>query len=102
MIWNWDPMVRRLLGLQNDVAAVLVHPRVRPFSAQEVGEAADGNVARNPHATWRISSRTRWRRTRSGRGRSKKYAEVASSTFLRNSSHVSPSVRMLSVRHSAQ
>src|SRR5436305_964014 len=39
---------------------------------------------------------------RSGRGRSKKYAVVASRTFVRNWSHVSASVKMFSVRHSAQ
>src|ERR1039458_5230486 len=60
------------------------------------------DVARDLHATDKISSRTRWRRTRSGRGWSKKNAAVASSTFSRNCCHVSPSVKMFSVRHSAQ
>jgi hypothetical protein len=39
MVWNRDPVVSRLGGFQNDVAAGLVHPRVLPFSAQEVSEA---------------------------------------------------------------
>ena len=39
MVWNRDPMVRGLGGFQDDVAADLVHPRVLPFSAQEVCEA---------------------------------------------------------------
>jgi hypothetical protein len=37
----------------------LVHPRVLPFSAQDVSEARAGIVARNLHATRRTSSRTR-------------------------------------------
>jgi len=53
-----------------------------------------GDVARNLHATGGESGQAATE--------SKKNAEVASSTFLRNSSHVSPSVKMLSVRHSAQ
>src|SRR6185369_2632014 len=81
VVWNRDPVVSGLGGFQNDVAADLVHPCLLPFSAQEVRETRARNVARNLHATWRTSSRTRWRRTRSGRGRSKKNAEVASSTF---------------------
>lgn len=59
VVWNRDPVVRGLGGLQDDVAADLVHPRVLPFSAQEVSEAGTGNVARNLHATRRTSSRTR-------------------------------------------
>ena len=59
VVWNRDPVVRGLGGFQDDVAADLVHPRVLPFSAQEVSEARAGNVARNPHATRRTSSRTR-------------------------------------------
>src|SRR3954447_9815007 len=97
-----DPVVSGLGGFQNDVTADLVHLRVLPFSAQRSARQHTRNVTGNLHATSRTSSRTRWSRTRSGRGRSKKNAEVASSTLLRNSSQVSPSVKMLSVRHSAQ
>src|ERR1017187_10852960 len=60
------------------------------------------DVARDLHATDKISSRTRWRRICAGRGRSKKNALVASTTFLRSSSHVFPSVKMFSVRRPAQ
>lgn len=59
MVWNRDPVVRRLCGFEDDMAADLVHPRILPFSAQEVSEARAGNVARNLHATKRTSSRTR-------------------------------------------
>ena len=41
-------------------------------------------------------------RIRSGLGRSKKNAAVASRTFSRSCSQVSPPVKMFSVRHSAQ
>ena len=59
VIWNRDPVMSRLGGFQDDVAADLVHPRVPPFSAQEVSEAHAGNIARKLHATRRTSSRTR-------------------------------------------
>jgi len=59
VIWNRDPVMSRLGGFQDDVAADLVYPRVLPFSAQEVSEARAGNVARKLHATRRTSSRTR-------------------------------------------
>ena len=57
MVWNSNPVVRGLGGFQDD--ADLVHPRVLPFSAQELSEARTGNLARNLHATSRTSSRTR-------------------------------------------
>jgi hypothetical protein len=47
VVRNRDPMVNRLGGFQDDVAAGLMHLRVLPFSAQEVSEARAGNVARN-------------------------------------------------------
>src|SRR4051812_23137722 len=39
VVWNRDPMVSRLGGLQDDVATDLVHPCVLPFSAQKVSQA---------------------------------------------------------------
>jgi hypothetical protein len=77
---NGDPLVSRLRCLEDDVAANLMYFGISPPA----------------------TSRTRRRRILSGRGRSKKNADVASSTFVRNCSHVSPSVKMFSVRHSAQ
>jgi len=59
VIWNCDPVMSRLGGFQDDVAADLMHPRVLPFAAQKVSEARAGNVARKLHATRRTSSRTR-------------------------------------------
>jgi len=59
VVWNCDPVVSRLGGFQDDVAADLMHPRVLPFAAQKVSEARAGNVARKLHATRRTSSRTR-------------------------------------------
>src|ERR1022692_4891333 len=102
VVRNCNPLVRRLRSFQNDVAAHLMHLRVLPATAQDIREMHARDVAWDFHATDSISSRTRWRRIRSGRGRSKKNAVVASTTFLRNCSHVSPSVKMFSVRHSAQ
>ena len=55
---------------------------VLPVSAQNVDEMFTGDVARDLHATDKISSRTRWRRTRSGRGWSKKNAVVAFKNVL--------------------
>jgi len=97
-----DPLMGRYGSFEDDVTADLVHLRVLPSPAQGIREMRARDVARDLHATEKISSRTRWRRIRSGRGRSKKYAAVASITFLRSSSQVSASVKMLSVRHSAQ
>ena len=59
VVWNSDPVVSRLGGFEDDVAADLVHPLVLPCSAQEIGEARARNVARKLHATRRTSSRTR-------------------------------------------
>ena len=59
VVWNRDPVVSRLSGFQDDVAADLMHLRVPPISAQDVGEVPAGDVARNLHATKRTSSRTR-------------------------------------------
>jgi hypothetical protein len=46
MVWNCDPVVRRLRRFQDDMAADLMHPRVIPFPAQKVSENRAGNVAR--------------------------------------------------------
>lgn len=59
VVWNCDSVVSRLGGFQDNVAAHLVCPHLLPFSAQNVGEASAGNVARNLHATRRTSSLTR-------------------------------------------
>jgi hypothetical protein len=59
VVWNRDPVVSRLCGFQDDVAASLMHPRILPSSALEVSEARAGYVARDLHATRRTSSRTR-------------------------------------------
>jgi hypothetical protein len=84
------------------MTAHLMYLRVLPAAAKDIRTTRARDVAWDLHATDKISSRTRWRRIRSGRGRSKKKAAVASRTFVRNSSQVLPSVKMFSVRHSAQ
>ena len=38
VVWNRDPVVSWLGGFQYNVAASLVHPRVLPFSVQDVSE----------------------------------------------------------------
>ena len=101
VVWNRDPVVSGLGGLQDDVAADLVHPRVLPFSAQEVSEAHRKRREESScHQEDFVADKVKPNSL--GRGRSKKNPAVASSTFLRNSSHVSASVKMPSVRHSAQ
>jgi len=102
MVRNGDSLVSRFICFEDDVTPGLVHVAVAPVAAECIGKSSSGQVARNLHATDRVSSRTRWSRTRSGLARSKKYAPVASITFRRSSSHVLPSVKMFSVRHSAQ
>jgi len=64
-------LVSRFQRLQNYVAADLMHLRVLPAPTQNIREMRAGDVAWDLHATDKISSRTKWRRTRSGRGRSK-------------------------------
>jgi hypothetical protein len=93
VVWYRDPMVRRSVGFQNDMTTDLMNFCVLPLLTEEGDLPLAGDVARNLHATSRTSSRTRCRRIRSGFGRSKKKAGVASSTFRRNSSHESPSVK---------
>ena len=99
---NCNALRRRLRRFQDDMAARLVNPHILPMAAQMVREPNPGDIARNPHATDRTSSRTRWSRIRAGAGWSKKNAVVASTTFLRNSSQLLAWVKMFSVRHSAQ
>ncbi len=86
--------MRWLLRLDDNVASGLMHNGVSPSAAESLNEAFARNVSGQLHATDNTSSRTRWRRTRSGRGWSKKNAAVASTTFLRSSSQVSPSAKM--------
>jgi hypothetical protein len=67
----------RLYGsFEDNVTADLVHLRVLPSPAQVSARCMPDDVARDLHATDKISSRTRWRRIRSGRDRSKEYADL--------------------------
>ena len=59
VVWNCDPVVSRRAVSRIYVATNLVHPRVLPFSTQELGEVRTEDVARNLHATRRTSWRTR-------------------------------------------
>ncbi len=54
-----DTVVSRLGSFQDNVTADLVHPRVLPSAAKDIGKMCPRNVARKLHATNRISSRTR-------------------------------------------
>src|ERR1022692_3522198 len=101
MVRDRYPLVNRFWRFQNDVAPDLVHLRLAPSPAQRGARCA-------PDTSRGIfMRRTRFRRGPDegefDRGeRSKKNAAVASTTLLCNSSHVSPSVKKFSVRHSAQ
>ncbi len=54
-----DTVVSRLGSFQDNVTANLVHPRVLPSAAKDIGKMGPRDVARKLHATNRISSRTR-------------------------------------------
>jgi hypothetical protein len=64
--------------LQNNVTTDLMHLRILPTLTQNIREMRTRQVSGNFHATFNISSRIRCKRTRSGRGLSKKNAVVAS------------------------
>jgi len=68
MVGNDDPLVRWCFGLQNDMTANLMHSLVLPSATENLSKACTGQVPRNPHATDKTSSRTKWRRMRSGVG----------------------------------
>lgn len=57
--WDGDPLVRRFGCFQDDVAANLMYLCVLPATAQDIGEVRARDVARDLHATDKISSRTR-------------------------------------------
>jgi hypothetical protein len=64
MIGHREPLMRRRVGLQNDVAAFLVHDAVTPIAAEGFDQLRTTQVARDFHAPARTSSRTRRSRMR--------------------------------------
>src|ERR1039458_8382642 len=78
--YSVERLMRFLVALGHDVE-IVVKPRKRGSANFASRRCRSGrremrarDVARDLHATDKISSRTRWRRTRSGRGWSKKNA----------------------------
>ena len=45
MVWNHNPLMKRLRGLQDDMTTDLVHRRVLPSPAQGVGKVGARDVA---------------------------------------------------------
>src|SRR5271165_4957256 len=104
MVRNRDSLMGRNLGLEDQVTTFLMDYAVTPIAAQCFCEITDFKIPRQLHAYARTSSRTMCSRRVVGSlsGCSKQKALTTSLTFCQRSSHVSPSVTMVSVRHSAQ
>src|SRR5450759_1058702 len=66
VVWNRKPLMRWRVGLQNDVAAFLMHHAILPVAAQDSDQLRAAQIARNFHAPARISSRTRCSQMRRG------------------------------------
>lgn len=66
-----DPVVRRIFGLQNNVAADLMNLGVLPMLREVFDQVLAAQVAWQPHATARTSSRTRRKRIDAGGAESK-------------------------------
>ena len=59
VIRNGDPLVSGFICFEDDMTPDLMHFAVAPSAAKRVGELSAGQVAWNPHATDKISSRTK-------------------------------------------
>jgi hypothetical protein len=100
--WHGNALMRGILRFKDDVAAGLVHLDVAPLFAKCSGKLFAAKVARKFHPSAMTSSRTMRKWMASGFGRSKQNPCTASLTCSRSSCHVSPWVKMASVRHSAE
>jgi hypothetical protein len=68
---NGDPVLRWLMGLQNDVAPDLMNLRILSTLAEMLSQIFAAQIARQLHATASTSSRTRRRRIDAGGAESK-------------------------------
>jgi hypothetical protein len=59
VVGNCQPVMRRLLTLQNDMAAHLVNAAVAIMSAKKIGQICAGKISRQLHERAKTSSRTR-------------------------------------------
>ena len=66
MVWNGETLMLRFLGLENDVAALLINHAVSPIAAQTLNDLPPAQVPWQLHAQARISSRTRCSRMEEG------------------------------------
>lgn len=101
MIWDGDPVATGRVHLDDDVAPLLVDSSVAEGLPQTGDKPTAGQIARELHSACTTSSRTRWRRIRSGGAESKWKLATASTTYERSSSHVSPWAKISSLSHSA-
>ena len=99
MIGNGNPVLPGIAGFENDVASLLIQPALVEVFAGQFDQLRPAQIPRQFHATASTSSRTRCSRITEGLGWSKKNALTASLTLARNSSHVSPWVKMSCERH---
>lgn len=72
MGWDGDCLAKWGLGAQYDVTSCLPDFPEVPPADQVVGEVSTVDIARNLQATFKTSSRIRWRRMLSGGSESKK------------------------------
>ena len=100
MIGNGNPVLPGIAGCENEVASLLIQPALVEVFAEQFDPLRPTQIPRQFHATASTSSRTRCSRIIEGLGWSKKNALTASLTLARNSSHVSPWVKMSYERHS--